>query len=263
MSLVRQFRQSKATVLALAATATMALLWSCSSTEPANTTPSSVTPAPGSDNQTAAPGTAVAIAPSVTISNSDGVALSDVSVTFAVATGGGSVTPSTVTTGAQGVATVTSWTLGTTAGSNSMTATAGDTEFTFTATGTTTFNMTTQQGNDQTGSLTGPLPIDPTVLVTDQGTGNPVSGVVVDFTPRAGDGSVLSNLQVTTDANGEASITWQPGRNGSNFIDVTAGSASTQLFAIGSNSAYHVELRFLSPVNTTMVHKDTFGDAAA
>jgi hypothetical protein len=153
--------------------------------------------------------------------------------------------------------------LGATEGSNTLTATAGSAVFTFTATATTMFNLTIQQGNDQTGPLTGPLPIDPTVLVTDQGTGNPVSGVVVDFAPRAGDGSVLSTSQVTSDANGEASITWQPGRNGSNFVDVTAGNASAQLFAIGSNSAYHVELRFLSPATTTMVHKDTFGEAAA
>jgi len=84
----------------------------------------------------------------------------------------------------------------------------------------------------------------------------------VSFTPRAGDGTV-SAPSVMTDANGDAFVTWTPGQNGSNFLNVTAGAFSTQFFAIGSNSAFHVELRFLSPTTTTMVHKETFGNAAA
>lgn len=43
-------------------------------------------------------------------------------VTFAVASGGGSITGATASTGSDGIATVGSWTLGTPAGANTMTA---------------------------------------------------------------------------------------------------------------------------------------------
>jgi hypothetical protein len=45
-------------------------------------------------------------------------------VTLAVTSGGGSVTPNTVTTGSHGVAAVTTWTMGLGPGQNTLTATA-------------------------------------------------------------------------------------------------------------------------------------------
>jgi adhesin/invasin len=88
------------------------------------------------DGQSATVGTAVAVAPAVRITDANGNPLAGVSVTFAVATGGGSATGTTATTDANGVATVGSWTLGTIAGSNTLTATAGALSATFSATGT-------------------------------------------------------------------------------------------------------------------------------
>jgi hypothetical protein len=89
------------------------------------------------DGQTAGVGTAVAVAPSVKLADANGNAVSGATVTFAVASGGGSVTGATQTTNAQGVATVGSWTLGSAAGANTLTASAtGVTAATFTATGT-------------------------------------------------------------------------------------------------------------------------------
>jgi adhesin/invasin len=215
------------------------------------------------DNQSTGVGTAVAVAPAVLVQDQFNNAVSGVSVAFAPSADG-QVTMSPATTGTDGIATVGSWTLATAGGANTLTASAtGLTSVVFNATGTvTTFVMALLQGNDQTGPLTGPLPVSTAVRVTDQGTGNPVVGQAVSFTPRAGEGSV-NNATVLTDANGDASVQWTPGRTGSNFMDVVAGNASTQFFSIGSNSAYHVELRFLSPTTTTMVHKQTFGDAAA
>jgi adhesin/invasin len=94
--------------------------------------------ASGGDNQTAPVGTAVAVPPSVLVTDGSGNPVSGVSVTFAVASGGGTVDPTTpVATNAAGIAAVTSWTLGTTAGTNTVTATvSGLTPVTFTATGT-------------------------------------------------------------------------------------------------------------------------------
>ncbi|MEE8477638.1 MAG: hypothetical protein V3S19_04670 [Gemmatimonadales bacterium] len=214
------------------------------------------------DGQSAAAGTAVGTAPAVLVSDQFTNPVSGVSVTF-TPSGDGQTSGSPATTDASGIASV-GWTLATALGTNTLVASAsGVTDVTFNANGTMlVFSIAIVQGNDQTGPLTGPLPTNPTVRVTDQGSGNPVPGVSVSFTPRSGEGSV-DNATVMTDVNGDAAVQWTPGRTGSNFMDVVAGSASTQFFSIGSNSVYNVELRFLSPATTTMVHKQTFGDAAA
>ncbi|HVM44128.1 MAG TPA: hypothetical protein VMT77_11485, partial [Gemmatimonadales bacterium] len=76
------------------------------------------------DSQTAAVGGAVPVPPAVIVRDASNNPVAGVGVTFAVAGGGGSVTPSAVATDASGVAAVASWTLGATAGANSLTASA-------------------------------------------------------------------------------------------------------------------------------------------
>jgi hypothetical protein len=213
------------------------------------------------DNQTAAVGTPVGVAPAVLVTDQFSNPIQGVVVGFSPS-GDGQVTGSPATTDASGIATVGSWTLATAAGGNTLDAIANLPTVTFKATGTvTSFVITIQQGNDQNGTLTGPMAVNPTVLVTDQGTGNPVAGVSVSFAPISGEGMVNSPT-VMTDGSGLASVEWTLGRVGSNFMDVVAANASTQFFGIGSNSAYTMELRFLAPATTTMVHKQAFGDAA-
>jgi surface protein len=93
------------------------------------------------NNQSAQTGTNVPIAPSVLVTDANNNPVSGESVTFSVATGGGSITGETATTGVSGIATVTSWTMGSTAGSNTLTATSGSlagSPLTFTATGYST-----------------------------------------------------------------------------------------------------------------------------
>lgn len=70
-------------------------------------------------------GAAVATPPSVRVTDENGSPLGGVTVTFAITGGGGSVTGPSQTTGANGVATVGAWTLGTVAGANTLTATVG------------------------------------------------------------------------------------------------------------------------------------------
>lgn len=90
----------------------------------------------GGDNQTATAGTAVATPPSVLVKDANGNVKSGVTVTFTVLSGGGTVTGGTATTNAAGIAAVGSWTLGSTPGPNSLSATvAGLTPVTFNATG--------------------------------------------------------------------------------------------------------------------------------
>jgi len=94
------------------------------------------------NNQQAPIGTTLAIAPAAAVSDQSGNPVSNVSVTFAVASGGGSVTGGNTTTNTSGVATVGSWTLGPLPGTNTVTATASGSGIagnpaTFTATGCT------------------------------------------------------------------------------------------------------------------------------
>lgn len=88
------------------------------------------------DNQTAPAGTSVAVNPSVIVRDQKGAAMSGVSVSFSVDSGGGRVASNTATTGADGIASSGRWTLG--LGRNLLRATAGSLApviFTGTATG--------------------------------------------------------------------------------------------------------------------------------
>ncbi len=92
-----------------------------SATGELDTIPFLVIPTAGFD-QNATAGTAVAIPPEVTVVNATGTPIPGVAVSFLVTEGGGSVTGESATTDDQGVAAVGSWTLGTTAGNNALTA---------------------------------------------------------------------------------------------------------------------------------------------
>jgi hypothetical protein len=108
----------------------------------ATTSAFTITPAPASlftkyagDQQVAQVGTAVDIAPAVRIQDIFGNPIPGVSVSFSVSSGGGSIQPTTVMlTDSEGIASLTSWTLGSSQGQNSLTASAsGFSNLTFTA----------------------------------------------------------------------------------------------------------------------------------
>ncbi|HMG12127.1 MAG TPA: Ig-like domain-containing protein [Gemmatimonadaceae bacterium] len=73
----------------------------------------------------APPGTAVLELPSVVVRDENGAPLAGAPVTFAVTSGGGSVTGASATTNASGIATVGSWTIGSASTVNTLTATTG------------------------------------------------------------------------------------------------------------------------------------------
>ena len=88
------------------------------------------------DGQEGIAGAAVGVAPAVVVRTPAGAVLGGVSVTFAVASGGGSITGATAVTNAEGIARVGSWVLGGTPGANTLTATvAGAPAVSFAATG--------------------------------------------------------------------------------------------------------------------------------
>ena len=159
------------------------------------------------DAQSAVAGSAVAIAPSVLVSDASGNPVSGVSVTFALTAGGGAIAPlSAVVTGVDGIARLTSWTLGATVGANALSASViglsgSPVLFTATGTGGTASQLLVTAGDNLTGTVGGTLGTAHEVRVTDSN-GNPVAGVTVVWTPIGG-GSVNPTGSVT-DADGRA-----------------------------------------------------------
>jgi hypothetical protein len=137
-------------------TATIPVLSGVASNSPQNLTVSftvtssqTVTALVG-NNQTGLVGFALNVRPGVRLTAPGNTPVPNVSVTFAVASGGGSVTTATVNTNASGVAQVGSWILGGSPGANTLTATVAGggivgNPVTFTATGAAAaFNVAIQ-----------------------------------------------------------------------------------------------------------------------
>src|SRR2546426_1189103 len=192
------------------------------------------------NSQSAVAGTAVAIPPAAVVKDASGNPVSGVSVSFAVATGNGTVDPTTpVSTGADGVAAVRSWTLGPTAGANTLTATAPGltgSPLTFTATATVgaAASLTKSSGDNLSGQVGSTLATPHEVLVTDS-RGNPVSGVRVDWQAATGGGSV-NPTSSTTDVNGHATSTRTlgvvPGTETTTATATLSGGPATVTFTV-------------------------------
>jgi len=145
-------------------------------------------------------------------------------VTWAVATGGGSLTQTPNVggiTNAAGLDTAT-WTLGSTVGAQTVTAAvAGVGSITFTATATTVGGTAATiriiSGNGQVGRSAQVLPL-PLVVEVRDASGNTLSGISVTFTqdPVMNPAGFTSPTPVTTGATGQASVTWTLGSNVTN-----------------------------------------------
>jgi hypothetical protein len=184
----------------------------------------------GGNNQTATAGATLPTDPSVVVRDAGGNPVTGVTVTFAVASGGGSITGATAVTNSSGIAAVGSWTIGCVAGANSLTATSTGlvgSPLTFTATGTvgSASLIQLQGGNNQTATVGTPVAINPSVLVTDD-CGNPVSGITTTWAVTAGGGSTIGG-NTTTDVNGIATVGWILGSTaGTNTLTVTRAGLS-------------------------------------
>jgi len=159
------------------------------------------------DGQVGAAGTALGTALVVTVKDASGNPLSGIGVTFAAASGGGSVTPTSASTGADGKASTTR-TLGPGAGTQTTTASVtGVTPASFSSTaqiqGAVTIALEPPSTRADTVKATA-VP-SPAVLVKDQN-GSPVQGVIVNWS-ASGHGQ-LSATTVATDAAGRASVAW-------------------------------------------------------
>jgi adhesin/invasin len=194
------------------------------------------------NNQSATVSTAVPVAPAVLVTDAFDNVISGVSVTFTVASGGGSIVGGTATSDANGIAKVTSWTLGATAGPNTLTATKTGltgSPVTFTATGVaaSTNIITKQAGDGQTATVKTTVATKPSVKVTDS-SNNPIAGETVTFTIASGGGTVTGGT-ATTDAAGIATIgSWTLGNKaGTNALNATANGKTVTFTATSTAAA--------------------------
>ena len=183
--------------------------------------------------QTALAGASVAEAPSVRVLDQRGDPMPNVTVSFS-ASSGGTVASPTAVTNASGIATAGTWTLGTTAGTQTLTAsvaTLTPVQFTATAQARVPSTVTATSSTTQTGLSGGAVAEAPTVRVNDQ-TGQPLAGVAVTFAVTAGGGQIATTTS-TTGATGLAtSGAWTLGTAGPNTVTATvAGLAPVQFNA--------------------------------
>lgn len=161
------------------------------------------------DSQAVTAGLAVPVAPKVKVTDQFGNLVTGHGVTFQVTAGGGSVTGGSATTDAAGTAALTSWTLGDSAGSNTVTATVAGTSLNrkFTATGLRpVLTLSTPPSSTaQSGVI---LAQQPVVQVTDgQGNAVPLGNRLVTASITGGGDSVLGTSPVATDSTGLATFT--------------------------------------------------------
>jgi adhesin/invasin len=229
------------------------------------------------DSQSARAGSAVAVAPSVLVTDASGNPVSGIVVTFSVYSGGGSITGASATTSAAGIATVGSWTLGPSAGTNTLRATRSGltgSPLTFTATGVAgpAAKIVLNAGNTQSATVNTAVATAPSVKVTDSNN-NPVSGVAVTFAVASGGGSI-TGASATTSAAGIAAVgSWTVGTTaGSNTLTATSPglSGSPVTFSAtgvaGAASMYVVTASTYTPTAGTTVAitaqlADTYGNA--
>jgi Bacterial Ig domain/Bacterial Ig-like domain (group 1) len=175
--------------------------------------PSSLAIAAG-DNQAASVNTAVATDPSVIVTDVSGNPISGVEVEFEVTGGGGSVNPGTVTTGSNGIATVDSWTLGPSAGANTLVASVPSAP----GLGTETFDATATAVNQPpTAQADAYLVDEDAPLNVDEGSGvlaNDDDPEDDDLTAIL-DGGPSSAQTFTLNPNGSFTYTPSPDFNGS------------------------------------------------
>ncbi len=176
--------------------------------------------------QSAIIGSALLSPISVIVRDNRGNPASGVSVSFFVQSGGGALTGSTPVTNASGIATLSSWTLGPSVGTQTILArVSGLPDLIISATGIAVTPASASAltvldlGTFAVGTLATPAP---SVIVRDA-SGNPVTGAVVTFTPEAGSSSVLTGAVQTTGADGIATLaTWNVGTVGSATLRVRA-----------------------------------------
>jgi Bacterial Ig-like domain (group 2) len=190
------------------------------------------------DTLRAAVGSAVAPI-TVTVVNKAGEPLDTTLVTFAVVSGGGTLSTPSVRTNASGQASTT-WTLGSTVGLQTLTATTGTLSpitMRAVASAGTVAAVTKLVGDAQTATVGTNVAIAPSVKVVDK-FGNPLAGQLVTFSVGSGNGSV-TGAAVNSDNSGTATVgSWRLGAGaGANTLVATTGTFTATFTATGAFGA--------------------------
>lgn len=220
------------------------------------------------DNQSAPAGTTLPESLAVRVADRFGNPVAGHPVSFAVTSGGGSVSPASANTGADGRAR-TQWTLGSTPGTQTVEArTAAATKgspASFTATALVG-SVAVHEGDGQTGLVGYAVNIAPAVKVVDA-SGRPLAGVTVNFAVTSGGGSVSGATQVTG-TDGIARVgKWTLGLfPGSNTLAASVAGAGfsgspAQFTATAATAAFDIRVRYLGTVPTATVQQ-AFDSAA-
>jgi adhesin/invasin len=172
--------------------------------------------------------------PTARVVDLNGNPVSGAAVTFESLDGTNTLVGATRTTGADGLAQLTSWRIGTAAGVyrlralvNGLTLT-NDVTWVVTGTALAASQATALSAVTQTAVASAAVGSIPTVRVTDQ-FNNPVLGVTVTFVTGAGSGTIsgVTTLTAVTDANGLASSgTWaMPAGSGARTVTATVSGS--------------------------------------
>jgi alpha-tubulin suppressor-like RCC1 family protein len=194
----------------------------------------------------ATPGNVITDSIRVVVTNVRDLLVPGVKVLFAVTAGGGSVSPTSVKTTNQGLA-ATQWTLGPTAGTNTITATVvndDDKPNELASPNRVSFSIRSflalqvVEGDAQQGLVLSKLPVSPAVRLVDS-TGKPRLGVPVTFT--ATKGGQVKTPTVSTGADGIASPgEWTLGDiPGEQSLEVRVESAKLALRATATGTPIH------------------------
>lgn len=211
-------------------------------------------------------GQAVSPSPTVMVQDTYQNPVPNVSVTFYQITGQGSISGATVTTNAQGQATLGSWVLGTSAGTYQVTArTLTGLSQDFIVHGLASPpQITASSPTTQSGFLAFGVPKIPRVMVKDA-QGTPLPGVPVTFALVGGGDATLTGGAAITGADGVAAPTdWRLGKITSSST-VTASmpdfpGSSVSFTVTGTVSPYTIDVRFTTSM--TPNQRDVFVAAA-
>lgn len=212
------------------------------------------------DGQIGTVNTQLELAPSVRVTDAHENVIPGATVTFTPAASSGSVAPMSVITDAQGIATATSWTLGTVAGAQSVVAsTAGVPSLTFHAIALPAlpaqFAILTQPAMIAQSGLA--LVTQPVIQLVDAyGNRTPVSGIPVTAGIGSGGGQLAGTLTVPTDTGGRAVFTdlKLSGLIGTRTLDFTSpGLRPATSSAISLLAGVASQLAFVTQPSTTVI----------
>lgn len=226
---------AKPWTLALSLGALAACGGSDSTTPAKDVVPASIAPL-STDTIRGAVGAPGSLPLAVVVKNKSGVSLDTTLVTFAIVSGNGTLSSTSVRTDATGTAQA-NWTLGGTVGIQKASATVGTlAPVTFTAVATvgTATTITKGAGDNQSALIGTNVAVAPSVKVVDA-FGNAVPGVTVTFTVGSG-GGLVNGGTATTGADGTASVaSWRLGTTiGANTLVASASGGLSVTFSATS-----------------------------